>query len=184
MEWGSHMNWDAIGAVGEILGALGVLLSLVYLATQIRDNTRSLQAASLQSIINGPRSWFFLPHAQSGEMQDIFARGLNSLDHLDEKEKRRFVPLMLEQCFQMQNVMQLHDRGLLSDRDYDAWLAYTTSLFRTPGGAAVWPYFERVLTPTIRDCIGDYLRGNPDQPSFLELMPLFKCDTGPGEAST
>ncbi len=29
------MNWDAIGAVGEVLGAIGVIASLVYLATQV-----------------------------------------------------------------------------------------------------------------------------------------------------
>ena len=34
------MNWDAIGAVGEILGAMAVFLSLVYLASQIRAQNR------------------------------------------------------------------------------------------------------------------------------------------------
>ena len=31
------MNWDAIGAFGEILGAVAVLLTLLYLATQVRQ---------------------------------------------------------------------------------------------------------------------------------------------------
>jgi hypothetical protein len=33
------MNWDAIGAVGEILGAIAVFVSLLYLAIQIRSTT-------------------------------------------------------------------------------------------------------------------------------------------------
>ena len=33
------MDWEAIGAIGEVLGAAGVLATLVYLATQIRQNT-------------------------------------------------------------------------------------------------------------------------------------------------
>jgi hypothetical protein len=32
------MNWDAIGAIAELLGAIGVIASLVYLATQIRQS--------------------------------------------------------------------------------------------------------------------------------------------------
>ncbi len=32
------MNWDAIGAIAELLGAVGVIGSLVYLATQIRQS--------------------------------------------------------------------------------------------------------------------------------------------------
>lgn len=33
------MNWEAISAVGEILGASAVLITLIYLAVQIRQNT-------------------------------------------------------------------------------------------------------------------------------------------------
>lgn len=36
------MGWDAIGAIGELLGSIGVLVTLVYLAVQIRQNTDSL----------------------------------------------------------------------------------------------------------------------------------------------
>jgi hypothetical protein len=34
------MNWDGIGAVGEVIGALAVLITLIYLATQIRQSNR------------------------------------------------------------------------------------------------------------------------------------------------
>ncbi len=36
------MNWDAIGAIAELFGAVGVIASLVYLAVQIRQNTRTV----------------------------------------------------------------------------------------------------------------------------------------------
>jgi len=40
------MNWDAIGAIGEIVGALAVVLSLIYLATQIRASNSVAQRDS------------------------------------------------------------------------------------------------------------------------------------------
>lgn len=40
---GVAMNWEAIGAVGEILGALAVVVTLVYLSVQIRQNSRMIQ---------------------------------------------------------------------------------------------------------------------------------------------
>ena len=39
------MDWEAIGAVGEILGAIAVLVTLFYLASQIRQNTLTSRAA-------------------------------------------------------------------------------------------------------------------------------------------
>ncbi len=40
------MNWNAIGAVGEILGALAVVATLFYVARQIRENTRAVARQS------------------------------------------------------------------------------------------------------------------------------------------
>ena len=40
------MNWDAIAAFAEVIGAIGVVVSLVYLAIQVRSNTRALKASS------------------------------------------------------------------------------------------------------------------------------------------
>ncbi len=52
------MNWDAIGAVGEILGAAAVVATLVYLAIQIRyakdaaaDVNRLSRAAGVRETI-------------------------------------------------------------------------------------------------------------------------------------
>jgi len=40
------MNWDAMGAVGEIVGAIAVLATLIYLAAQIRQNAQALDRQS------------------------------------------------------------------------------------------------------------------------------------------
>ena len=34
------MNWDAIGALGEVAGAVAVVLTLVYLAKQIHHSNK------------------------------------------------------------------------------------------------------------------------------------------------
>ena len=43
--------WEAVGAVGEIVGALGVLLTLVYLAAQIRKNSEDTRNSTIFSIM-------------------------------------------------------------------------------------------------------------------------------------
>ncbi|MFT4799239.1 hypothetical protein [Congregibacter sp.] len=167
-------NWDIVGAIAEVVGALGVLMTLAYLAIQIRDNTRSLQAASLESVLNGPRDRYFLPMASDSDMADIYARGLNSLENLDEKEVRRFFYMMYEQLFQLQQVMHLRERELIPEVDYEAWLAYTATLLRSPGGAAMWPHCEKVITPTVSNLVNKAIAENPDGPSFIDLIPIFK----------
>ncbi len=45
------MNWDAIGAVGEVLGALAVVVTLGYLAIQVRQNTSALRISNENFLI-------------------------------------------------------------------------------------------------------------------------------------
>ncbi len=43
------MNWQAIGAAGEVLGAIAVLLTLIYLTLQIRQNTKATRLQTAQA---------------------------------------------------------------------------------------------------------------------------------------
>ena len=44
------MNWDAIGAIAELVGALAVVLTLAYLARQIKQNSLSMRVAAKQEM--------------------------------------------------------------------------------------------------------------------------------------
>lgn len=44
------MEWDALGAIAELLGAIAVLVTVGYLAVQIRQNTRALESSALSSL--------------------------------------------------------------------------------------------------------------------------------------
>ena len=64
------MNWEAIGVIAEVVGAVAVVATLTYLAVQIRQNTQVTKASTAQQMTD---KWvsinLFL--AQNGE---IFAR--------------------------------------------------------------------------------------------------------------
>ena len=41
------MNWDAVGAIAELLAAVGALAALIYLALQLRHKTEALRKSEL-----------------------------------------------------------------------------------------------------------------------------------------
>ena len=51
------MDWNAVSAVGQLIGAVGVVLSLIYFAIQVRLNTNALRARSLFGAPGGRRMW-------------------------------------------------------------------------------------------------------------------------------
>jgi ribonuclease HII len=72
------------------IAAASIVASLLFVGIQLRQGDRTQRAARLQSMLDGYRDRTFLPGITSGEVTDIWARGLTSLDLLDANEKRRF----------------------------------------------------------------------------------------------
>lgn len=87
------MNWDALGAIGEIIGAAAVFATLVYLAVQIRQNTGAVRAAVLNSsvvAVTDIRAKLF----GDPNLTDIYIRGLDDPDGLNVVDKARFTLAM------------------------------------------------------------------------------------------
>jgi hypothetical protein len=51
------MNWEAITAVGQIVGAVGVIISVIYLAQQVRSNSRQTRLASMRTMSDAFNQW-------------------------------------------------------------------------------------------------------------------------------
>jgi len=87
------MNWEAIGAVGEALGAAGVIISLLYLAVQIRGDARAKRAAMThaQSQAN---AGFASILATGPEVAELYFRGIHDFASLQGAELVQFAALM------------------------------------------------------------------------------------------
>ena len=61
------MNWDAIGAIAESLGVIGVIVTVVYVAVQIRHNSQAVQGATEQAGFQ--QAWQKIKHGYPNEFQ-------------------------------------------------------------------------------------------------------------------
>jgi hypothetical protein len=136
------MNWDAIGAIAELLGAIGVIASLVYLATQIRhsrdqmsQNTRALRATAYQDVLN-QRDALMLPLIQSGETADLMTRGLMGL--LSDGERVRFNVWFVTVMSNLENIQYQHRVGLLDEDRWRTHFARLRTFVTSPVFAEWW----------------------------------------------
>lgn len=87
------MNWDAVGAIGEIAGAIGVIVTLIYLAVQLRQNTRASHATAVQNSMENSARFSELVSADS-DLGRTFWLGLSNPEELNADEMRRFVSIL------------------------------------------------------------------------------------------
>ena len=126
------MNWEAIGAIGEIVGAIAVVVTIGYLAVQIRQNTKSAQSASTQQILQGIAELNeFL--ASAPDVTDLFWRGTSNPESLSEDEWHRFIHIASAMIRRLELMFLNHRQGFVPPQ---VWEAQANSLGRwcsTPG---------------------------------------------------
>ncbi len=132
------MNWDAIGAVGETLGAIGVLITLAYLAVQIRQNTSAMKASALVSV-HGIQVL--------GEANERYIGLLMKSDRKEEltREERihmveRFLTIMRE----FERIWYQQRMGLLPRDQFEQHLDLIRWALSPPAARRMWTY----LAPT------------------------------------
>ena len=131
------MNWDAIGAVGEIIGALAVFVTLVYLAQQIRQNTKAVNSAALDSTINT----ISLVRQSIYENDDVartYLKGIENPEELNDLERLKFRLQIHNMLLSQSNIFS---QTKLSELPTSEWKAQSTIIRRlvgSPGGAWFW----------------------------------------------
>ena len=173
------MNWDAIGATAELLGAVAVLATLVYLSLQIRQSNKLAEAESQRELMNFD---VFTPLLTDPQLTREFRACLNRYDEQDPDVKTRFFVLMTNWHLQMESVFRMHQQGLIAELSYKGYLTWYNSLLNTPGGAVFWEEVSPAHAPDLVEALA-VLKNDPENPyrytSAFELMPFFKEESRP-----
>ena len=110
------MSWDAVAAIAETVGALGVLASLIYLGLQIRQNTAWLRQQAFQLGTNEIRRWSS-HFSESRETSELFLKGQRDFDSLDPVERFQFTMIIFELCSVWGTYQQYQGDEFLGLRD-------------------------------------------------------------------
>ena len=131
------MTFEQLGGLGEFLGALAVLGSLLYVAREIRENSRSTRLAAMQSAMLAAQNVMALP-AQNHQLARVVRLGLTDPDGLDEDEFQQLRYWLFLLLRVHEDMFVQHKAGVIDD---ETWLARSMSvqtIFSTPGGRKVW----------------------------------------------
>ena len=151
------MNWEAIGAIGEIVGALAVFITLAYLALQIKQNTKAVQSSALDSTVNTisiARQSIY----ENDEVAKVYLNGLSTPEQLSDLERLKFRLLVHNLMLSQSNIFA---QTKFSDLPVSEWNAQKTIIKRvigSPGGQWFWKDFGCEFDQEFRNEIDRIMR--------------------------
>ncbi len=140
------MGWDAIGAIGEIVGALAVVLTLFYLASQVKQGSRQEQIHSFAA----ERDLFLQTFDRcTGTPADaeIFRQGLNHFRDLKPGDQGVFHSQMHGLTHGFHGLWVQFKAGILPKEELVACRNLYIQLLMTPGGEQWWASFRQAMPP-------------------------------------
>ena len=136
------MDWNAIGAVGEVAGAFAVVGTLFYLASQIRQNTRAMKASALTAITNNVqaelRSTFMNPAIASA-----IQKSLSVPSELTDTEIVHLQGYYVSSLMARQLEYFQHKEQLINDEVWDSLNFATRAILGNEWARHWWKAFGR-----------------------------------------
>lgn len=131
------MNWDAIGAISELIGAVAVVVTLIYLAVQIRQNTRAIRLDTGHAITEEFRGMFALM-AEHKELADLVHKAAADPSAITGVDKVRYYGLNGNFIRALENAYIQWSEGALDMRHWEGMKRMLSDYARLPGFQEFW----------------------------------------------
>jgi hypothetical protein len=151
------MDINTLAAWGEFLGGIAVVVSLVYLAGQIRQNSNLLKAsvASTTAQLQYGQNEMI---AKDSEIAQLFSRGISDRDSLSEVEGLQFDVMLAIQVQAVHQSFEFQESGIGSMASW-YWIKGAMGWFTTqPGFKTWWLANQKNYMPVFRDYVDALIR--------------------------
>ena len=160
------MSLEDLGNLGEFVAAVAVVVSLIYLAVQIRQNTQqikqsisSVKASAYQTSLSSAAG-FIVNVAQDPDLADIYRRGLQG-ESLNETEWIRFRFVMSNLFAHYEHLYYQHRAGLAEPDYWESRAANMEWYFAQPGWRSYWEEAGRLFGRGFREYVAKQLADTP-----------------------
>jgi hypothetical protein len=156
------MNWDAVSAIGQVVGALLVGVTLVYLARQLRQNTAAMRSSTFLAIstLMGSSMEVLATHA---DLASLMIKSESGLDALSRAERARFAFLMMMIYRRLEAVVVQHHLGLIESGLTEGFERSALSALASTGARQWWEGSKSAFSAIFSTWVDAKIAANPPQ---------------------
>jgi hypothetical protein len=151
------MNWEAINAVAQLIGSIGVVASLWYLAVQVHRSTR-IAKLSAQDAAAGALRDVTRPFAENPDVGRIWRIGLENVDSLSAEEKARFFHVAFQFIKAMETIHFHYVYGLMEEAVWRGWRNLYEHYLASPGLEFYWSVRRNLFSERLQEFVAELNR--------------------------
>jgi hypothetical protein len=158
----SIQDWAAIG---EMVGAIAVVVSLIYVGVQLRQNTRATRVSTSQAFIQ-IHGGALNPVIQAPAFRDIYWRGLAGVSNLHGSELAAFGAWTAHTIRAWESFYFQRKAHAFEDPMWFGWNRQFLDLFGYPGVQQVWAIRRHHFSEEFREFVERDIAGKESKPLY------------------
>jgi len=172
------MNWDAIGAIGEIAGALVVIFTLMAIYFQMRQNQVIEKESAQRNLLEQSRGFMKSLSYDEDLFNDVRAC-LHDYSSQSAFAQQRFHGWGFDLLFIIEQAFYQHREGLLNQNSFDGFTAAMLAVIKCPGGMHWWVNTaEPMVGRDVREFLQERISlGLEDIPMFYDLVDSLSLES-------
>ena len=131
------MNWEAIGAIGEVLGAAAVVVTLGYLAVQIRQNSQAVKNSAAQMLLSEANESLRVASSSPDTARAVIL-GQTLFEELSEGEKAQFITWVFSWMRTIEQAYFQYEKGYIDEEIWEGHTAHHRQLINSPAIEMWW----------------------------------------------
>ena len=158
------MNWDAFGAIAEMIGGIAVLVTLIYLALQFKQNSALLEQnnkTARQSILRSQTDRYIAnAHFMAGDsgIMGIYLRAMDDPSSVTREEWWRFGSYMYGMFKDYEEMFLFDVEGQHGAHRWEHAKKDIVFYLSPPGGRTWWhSNGTKLLSPAFKDFVDDLI---------------------------
>lgn len=166
------MNWEAVSAIADAVGVIGVIVSLLYVAKQLRQSatySRATTQMSLISQIGGVARWL----SEDASRVDTIRRAAADFDSLNQDEQQLAAGVFTAWLAGLENAIYFREAGICPEAVYKLQENIALLVLNTPGGGQFWRHCGPMMGADLRTACDKLLAKGSTVPPLETVMPWF-----------
>lgn len=154
--------------IAEIVAAVAIVVSLIYVGVQVNDSTRAVRSATANDISAAMSSWYITVGSDSQASQ-IFYDGMRNPDSLSRQESAQYVFLTHGLFLEYQAAFYLSQEGTLDSSLLQSLVNTIAGVREMPGMLRYWEQRRDLFEADFREFVDDLL-ANGTTNKNIELL--------------
>ena len=176
------MDIMELGAIGELVGGVAVIGSLIYVGLQVRQSNTQSRRREEMEYAESHRAQSrdgntLLIQLTEPDLSSVFRRGLNDFSSITKDEQGQLDCWLSAYTIHTESVEFVVEGGLIDSSLAERWHLFLVSVIKSPGGALWWKTTKARFHPVFVQLIDELAAGADSPPAVTDSTPWLSADS-------